>query len=154
MLRRPHFWLIVVISLLIHSTQAADVNLSPVGFWTLLDPKSNVPRYVLKVTKRANMVEGSIFRVYEKVGDFEFCVLCPAPYKNEPIVGLRILSGLKATEPLSWSGGHILDPQTGKEYRCKMTMVKTGKIMYLRAYYGLSIFGKTLALVRRGDMKG
>jgi uncharacterized protein (DUF2147 family) len=41
-----------------------------------------------------------------------------------------------------WSGGTIYNPDDGKTYSCKLTMMDP-KTMKVRGYFGISILGKT-----------
>ncbi|QOD61563.1 DUF2147 domain-containing protein [Polaribacter haliotis] len=69
------------------------------------------------------------------------CVDCEGEFKNKPILGLDILSGLEKDDD-EWSGGTIIDPRNGKTYKCYIELVKPNKLK-LRGYIGVSLFGKT-----------
>ncbi|QNM86507.1 DUF2147 domain-containing protein [Polaribacter pectinis] len=71
------------------------------------------------------------------------CVDCEGEYKDKPIMGLDILSGLEKEEDKDeWSGGTIVDPRNGNTYKCYIKLVKPNKLK-LRGYIGFSLFGKT-----------
>ena len=55
---------------------------------------------------------------------------------------MKILWDLK-DEGGVWKGGHILDPNNGKTYRCKMTVSGDGQQMDVRGYIGISLLGRT-----------
>jgi uncharacterized protein (DUF2147 family) len=42
-----------------------------------------------------------------------------------------------------WTGGHILDPESGDVYRCMISLENGGRELRLRGYIGFSIFGRT-----------
>lgn len=69
------------------------------------------------------------------------CVNCEGAFKDKPILGLNILSGLKKKDN-EWSGGQVIDPRNGKVYQCYIKLVNANKLK-LRGYIGVSLFGKT-----------
>jgi uncharacterized protein (DUF2147 family) len=58
------------------------------------------------------------------------------------VVGLRILWDMKKDGD-GWSGGMILDPETGKTYRCLLSLADGGMKLKVRGYLGLSVLGRT-----------
>ena len=69
------------------------------------------------------------------------CTKCSGEQKDRPIVGLTVLWGLKKDGD-SWSGGTILDPETGSTYKCTVKFVPPSSLE-LRGYVGFSLFGRT-----------
>lgn len=130
-------------------TVSAKSKITPLGYWTTISDKTKKPRAVVRLTQRNGIIEGRIIRIYPLEKDHDFCVKCPEPLKNKPIIGLRFLWGLKPDGELSWSGGHIIDPQEGSVYKCKMTLDKSGKTLFVRGYIGISLLGRTQLWVRR-----
>jgi uncharacterized protein (DUF2147 family) len=47
-----------------------------------------------------------------------------------------------------YAGGNILDPDTGKIYRCKMALSADNRRLLVRGFIGLSVFGRTQTWVR------
>src|ERR1700712_2793096 len=60
--------------------------------------------------------------------------------KNRDVLGIELLSGFSFGNA-SYSDGKIYDPESGKTYDCKMTL--NGKILRIRGYIGISLFGRT-----------
>ena len=54
---------------------------------------------------------------------------------------MNILTGLQK-EGDEWSGGKILDPKNGKEYKCYIQLLD-GNTLKIRGYIGFSVFGRT-----------
>jgi uncharacterized protein (DUF2147 family) len=52
-----------------------------------------------------------------------------------------------------WDGGEILDPDTGKIYRCKMHLEKGGTELIVRGFIGISLLGRSQTWVRQADLK-
>ena len=42
-----------------------------------------------------------------------------------------------------WSDGHIVDPETGKGYKCSLSVQAGGTRLKVRGYEGISLFGRT-----------
>ncbi len=62
--------------------------------------------------------------------------------RNNPIIGLAILSGFKFDGDDEWKSGDIYDPESGKTYSSYMTL-KNANTLKLRGYVGISLFGRT-----------
>ena len=68
--------------------------------------------------------------------------------KDQRIVGMEILRNMKPDGD-EWTGGEILDPETGKTYKAKMKLADDGKNLVVRGYIGFSLFGRSQTWVRR-----
>lgn len=65
-----------------------------------------------------------------------------AAFKTRPILGLPLIAGFKYAGDSVWKGGTIYDPESGKTYSCKMTLMMDGRLK-VRGYIGISLFGRT-----------
>ena len=63
--------------------------------------------------------------------------------RQRPIIGLRIVNGLRFAGDGSWEDGTIYDPESGKTYRSKAWIADSGEKLNLRGYIGISLFGRT-----------
>jgi uncharacterized protein (DUF2147 family) len=70
-----------------------------------------------------------------------------ARLRNRPIIGLPLVSGFHYAGDGVWTGGTIYDPESGKTYRCKITLRKDGSLN-VRGYIGFSLFGRTTVWTR------
>jgi uncharacterized protein (DUF2147 family) len=53
------------------------------------------------------------------------------------LTGLQIIKDLRHDQDATtWSGGQILDPETGKSYRLKIQLRDNGQTMQVRGYVG------------------
>jgi len=127
----------------------ASDNTSAIGYWTTISDEDNKPRSVIQIINNQGYLEGRILKVYAKEGDHELCINCGGKLKNTPIIGLKFLWGMIPDGDKTWSGGQILDPKTGKTYKCKMRLTNDGKELSVRGYVGISVFGRTQIWVRR-----
>jgi uncharacterized protein (DUF2147 family) len=68
--------------------------------------------------------------------------------RSRRLLGLLIMRGFRFDGGRSWSGGRLYDPQSGKEYRGKMTLASPDTLS-LRGYVGIPLFGRTATWTRR-----
>ncbi len=135
--------MVFAFTLLVSANAIYAKGISPVGTWTTISDKTRKPRGLVRITERNGVLQARIVKVYRQKGDTGFWIKCPGKLKNKPIKGLRFVWGMKTSGNMTWSGGKILDPKEGKIYRCKMTLDKSGKKLYVRGYIGVSLFGRT-----------
>jgi uncharacterized protein (DUF2147 family) len=62
--------------------------------------------------------------------------------RTRPLVGLTNLKNFKASGKGTWEDGEVYDPNNGKTYSCKMTLVSSTQLD-IRGYIGISIIGRT-----------
>jgi uncharacterized protein (DUF2147 family) len=67
--------------------------------------------------------------------------------RGRPLLGLRVLHGLRAQGPESWDGGMIYNPDDGVAYHVGMSIDDDGAL-HVRAYYHLPILGETFVWTR------
>jgi uncharacterized protein (DUF2147 family) len=67
-----------------------------------------------------------------------------ATLRERPIVGLAILRDIVADkdEAGKWAGGTIYDPESGKTYKCTMTLQADGSLE-VRGYVGMPLLGRS-----------
>ena len=122
------------------------------GTWQQIDDKTGSPKALIEIRKDAkDTYTGKIVKVTPRPGytPKEKCVNCPAPYTNQPILGMTILKGLKLVEGTkNYDKGRIIDPLAGKIYDAKMRLNNTGKRLTLRASMGVSVLGRNQTWIR------
>lgn len=64
--------------------------------------------------------------------------------RDRPLIGLPLLRGFAPDpdEPNKWSGGTIYDPESGKTYKCTLTLQADG-LLEVRGYVGLPLLGRS-----------
>jgi uncharacterized protein (DUF2147 family) len=70
------------------------------------------------------------------------CGECKDSRKDQPLVGMTIVSGLKK-DGSEYTGGEILDPAKGKVYKSKATLRDGGQKLEVRGYIGAPMFGRS-----------
>lgn len=119
------------------------------GLWKSFDDKTNKPRSLIRISEH----NGEYSAVVEKgllatdTGE-AVCDKCTDERKGQRIVGMTIAKGLKETKPNLYEGGKILDPENGKEYKCKMMLDENGNKLEVRGFIGISLLGRSQNWVR------
>jgi uncharacterized protein (DUF2147 family) len=62
--------------------------------------------------------------------------------RHRPVCGLQIISNLRRSDPTTWGDGAVYDPDSGKTYHVKLTMVGADKLR-LRGYIGIPLLGES-----------
>ena len=90
-----------------------------VGKWKTIDDKDGSPKSVVFIFKATN---GKYYGKIEKLfkDPDKLCAECDGVNKNKPIVGLMIINDLVEKDG-KLTGGTILDPKTGKVYKCNIS---------------------------------
>ena len=122
------------------------------GVWQQIDDKTGAAKAIIKITQEANETyTGKIIKVTPRPGysPREICNNCPAPYTNQPILGMELIKGLKHVEGTnSYEKGRVIDPLVGKIYDTKIKLNPSGKRLTLRAYVGVSTLGRNQTWIR------
>ena len=63
--------------------------------------------------------------------------------RSRTIAGIQFMSGFTLAGTNSWKNGTIYDPESGKTYKCKMTLISTNQLE-VRGYVGIPLFGRTV----------
>ena len=117
---------------------SAMAQMSPVGLWQTIDDKDGTVKSEIRIVENAGVVSGKVDKILDpKAKPDERCVECTDERKDQPILGMEILRGLKQTEGKDrWEGGNVLDPKNGKVYRATVTPIEGGKKLQMRGYIG------------------
>ncbi|WP_299008673.1 DUF2147 domain-containing protein [uncultured Tenacibaculum sp.] len=111
------------------------------GKWENRDEETNKVDSVIEVYKKDGKAYAKIVEITDKNRQKAVCDKCSGNRKNNPILGMNILTGL-SKDGDEWSGGKILDPKNGKEYKCYIKLDGENKLK-IRGYVGFSAFGRT-----------
>jgi uncharacterized protein (DUF2147 family) len=136
--------------LLVAASAFADAG-SPAGLWRTIDDKTGKERSVIRITEVNGVYEGKVEQLLNRQPDDDpdnLCRKCEGARKDQPIIGMTILWGLKK-DGEQYSGGEILDPKNGKVYRAKMKLVDNGAKLEVRGFIGVSLFGRSQTWIRQ-----
>lgn len=134
MLRKALFLLLFSLSLIVNAQ-------SIFGKWNSFDEETNKIESVIEVYEKDGKAYAKIIEITDPERKNATCIKCKGKRKDQPILGMDILTGLKKDDD-EWSGGKILDPKNGKEYKCYIKLLDKNTLK-LRGYIGISLIGRT-----------
>ena len=117
---------------------SAMAQMTPVGLWQTVDDKDGTVKSEIRIIETSGVFSGKVERILDpKTKPGETCVECTDERKDQPILGMEILRGLKKSDDQDlWDGGKILDPNNGKVYRATVKPIDGGKKLQMRGYIG------------------
>lgn len=130
-----------------HFAFAQDIT----GIWQSIDDLTGAPKGQVEITQGPDQTYiGKIIKITPRAGytPKEFCTGCPAPYTNKPILGLNVIHQLTHKKELVYSGGKILDPNSGRIYSLTAKLSPNGQRLTLRGYVGVSVLGRSQVWIR------
>ena len=122
----------------------AALGTDPIGRWKTVDDKTGEVNSVVVIWEENGTLCGRIEKlVHPSPQDpHPRCTRCDGDLKNKPLVGLRILWGLRKNGN-QWTDGEILDPDDGRTYRCSLSIEGGGEKLRVRGFVGFSLLGRT-----------
>lgn len=122
---------------------------SPAGLWKNIDDASGKPKALIRITEKNGVLEGRIEKLFlsPQEDPAPKCVHCTGARKDQPVIGMVMMSGLKKDGD-EYTGGEILDPANGKVYRSKLKLKEGGAKLEVRGYIGVPMLGRSQTWVR------
>ncbi len=114
---------------------------SPIGVWKTIDDETGKAKSHVEIFEKDGKLYGKVVKILTAGKENAKCTECKGALKDKPINGMQILKGLKK-DGKEWNGGTIIDPNSGKEYKAKMTLNGSNKLD-VRGYVGISLVGRT-----------
>lgn len=114
---------------------------SPVGTWKTIDDATGKEKSYVEIFEKDGKYYGKVSKILTKGKENSKCDKCSGDLKGKPILGMMVLNGLKK-DGEEWSGGKIIDPNSGKEYKASMKLNGKDKLD-VRGYVGISLVGRT-----------
>lgn len=127
------------------AAQAADAT--PVGTWKTIDDATGKAKSLVEISESGGQLHGKVVKLFNPSKPNPTCEKCEGERKDQPIMGMEILWGLKKDGD-AWSGGQILDPEKGKVYGAKLSLADGGQKLKVRGYLGISMLGRTQTWLR------
>lgn len=121
---------------------------SPVGAWTTIDDETKKPKSIVRITEKNGVYSGVVEKLMDPAKQDSKCDECAADdsRKGKPVLGMTILSGLKKEGDAVYGGGQILDPNNGKTYNAKLTVIEGGSKLEMRG--SILFIGRTQTWLR------
>jgi uncharacterized protein (DUF2147 family) len=123
---------------------------SPVGLWKNIDDVSGKPKALIRISESNGVLQGKIEKLFRPADQEQNpkCDKCTDARKDQPILGMVFMSGLKKDGD-EYTGGEILDPDNGKVYKSKMELADGGKKLKVRGYIGVPMLGRSQTWLRQ-----
>src|SRR5262245_28525605 len=136
--------------LLACSGQAWGQASTPVGLWETVSDRTGQADGMVRIVAVDDEYVGTVVAVISPPAKSAnpLCEKCKGELKDKPIVGMTILRGVKRL-PDGWSNGEILDPDDGKVYKCRLTLIDGGAKLEVRGYIGIPLLGRTQTWSRK-----
>jgi uncharacterized protein (DUF2147 family) len=145
-MRRGVIKALIVLWLLPAAITRADEP-TPVGLWKTIDDKTHKPRGTVRIYEENGRYFGRIESSFNAAEEKKICEKCSDDRKDQPILGLVILRGMMK-HGTEYSGGEILDPETGTVYKCLFTLSEDGEKLRVRGYFFAPLIGRTQVWMR------
>jgi uncharacterized protein (DUF2147 family) len=128
---------------------AAGDMTTPVGVWRIVDDTGDA-KALITVAEQDGEYVGSLTKSLGRRDALERrCTACTDWRKDRKLQGLQIIRGLRRdVQRDEYTGGKILDPDSGHEYGCQMKVVDDGRKLEVRGYFGISWLGRTQTWIR------
>ena len=129
---------LLVIVLLFSITLNAQ---SILGQWKTIDDETGKEKSIVEIYQVEGKIYAKVDKLLTKGDENKICENCEGANKNKPIKGMVIINGL-TKDGDEWNGAKILDPKTGKEYKCYIALENPNKLK-VRGYIGFALLGRT-----------
>lgn len=141
---------VAVVSLMLSCLAfAQDATNSPVGLWKNIDDVTGKSKALIRITENNGVLTGKIERLFREPNEDQHptCVKCEGANKDQPVLGMIILVGLKKDGD-EYNGGTILDPDNGQQYKSKLKLEDNAKKLNVRGYIGIPWIGRSQIWLR------
>ena len=131
------------------ASSAAFAQTSPVGLWRTISDETGKQKSLVRITEANGVFTGKVEKLFREPTEEQnpVCDKCEGELKGKPALGMTILTGIKQ-DGKSYAGGKILDPNNGKLYSAKLTLIDGGKKLEMRGYIGMPMMGRTQTWLR------
>ncbi len=104
------------------------------GKWKTIDDETGEAKSIVEIYQKDGKIYGKVLEILNPAKRDGICEKCKGDRKNKPVLGMIIIDGLSKDDD-EYSGGKILDPEKGKEYKCKLWLDSDDKNkLYVRGY--------------------
>jgi len=134
-------FLLISLSFILFFTSVNISAQSVIGQWNSINPDNNKIESTINIYLQDSLLYAKIIAISDPLKQGDLCTSCKGKNKDKLILGMDILFGLKKDGD-EWNGGKILDPKSGKIYKCYITL-KDENTLKLRGYIGFSLLGRT-----------
>ena len=117
-----------VAGLLLAMAAGVPAQDAPLGRWKTIDDATGKTKSIVEIQQaRDGSYTGRVAEILDmKDGPNPACDKCKGALHGKPIKGMTILWGLRPDGAGKWTGGRVLDPENGKDYKAKLELLDGG----------------------------
>ena len=132
------------------ASMVALAQSTPAGLWKTIDDDGKTEKSLVRIVNNGGVYSGKVEKIFDAAKADAKCDKCDDARKDQPVVGMTIIDGVKqdAEESNLFGGGQILDPNNGKTYKVRLKPVDGGKKLDVRGYIGTPMLGRTQTWIR------
>lgn len=118
-------------------------NAQVIGVWKTIDDDGETVKSHVEIFEKDGKYYGKVIKLFREPNEEQNpkCIECKDDKKDQPILGMEILSDL-VQKGKYWQDGQIMDPENGKYYKCYTELEEPDKLK-VRGYMGISALGRT-----------
>lgn len=125
-------------------------NTSPVGIWQTFDDDMHAPKALVEIADHAGVLSGKIVKLFPAPDDDPdpHCMNCTGARHGQRVLGMTILWNFRRDGD-RWSGGEVLDPESGDVYRAILHPRDGGATLDVHGYIGIPLLGRSQVWARQ-----
>lgn len=111
--------------------------------WKVVNEKGKSDA-LIKIVKQGDVFIG---KMHKNLTKNKICTDCKGKYKNKDLVGVPLITKVKAEGKGKYGGGYILDPTLDKNYKVKLELIDNNQKLKVRGYIGTPLLGDRKSVV-------
>ncbi len=129
-MKKTAFVCLTLLFLSLHVSFAQSI----IGKWKTIDDETGEAKSIVEIYEESGKIYGKVVEILNPAKRDGVCEKCGDHRKDKPVLGMEIINGLEKDAD-EYKGGKILDPEKGKEYKCKLWLDTDDKNkLYVRGY--------------------
>ena len=90
------------------------------GNWKTIDDRTGKPKGIITIYEKDGLMYGYVQDILERGKENATCIKCEGKLKDQPVIGMEIITGAKKNEDGEWKGKRLFDPEQAMTFRCKI----------------------------------
>lgn len=109
-------------------------QMTPVGTWRSIDDDTKEAKSEIVISDNGGVLSGKVTKLLRKDAKQDVkCTECKDDRKDKPVLGMELIRDMKKVDGKDvWEGGKIIDPESGSDYKLRLTPIDSGKKLEVR----------------------
>ena len=114
------------------------------GLWKQYDDSGTLSSLIRISERSSGLYDGVVEHIFPDPGEpaDPVCKNCTGELHNKPVLGMRIIFGIKHKDANTFDVGKIIDPDNGKTYRCRIELALDGSKIKVNGSIGPAWLGR------------